>query len=100
MKPLFNLAKTGEKKTTNKDSVQFYKVVDNILYRYVVSPKETLQQIVVPKTLTKAVLFAAHDTLMSGHYSFTKTYHRAQGKFYWPGMRIDINTYCKSCDAC
>ena len=37
---------------------------------------------------------------MAGHLGITKTYAVVRQRFFWPGMFIDIQHYCKSCDDC
>lgn len=100
LKPFYKHAETGAKLKINDSAHQFFEMKDNILTRTFISKNDQLEQIVVPTTLIHKVCFAAHDTLLSGHYSSGKTFQRIHQRFFWPRMRKDIDDYCKSCDAC
>lgn len=41
-----------------------------------------------------------HDSLMGGHKGIVKTYLRIREKFYWPGMKSDIEMHIKKCHTC
>ncbi len=53
-------------------------------------------KIVIPKTLRKEVLQAAHFP----HFGIDKTLQIMQKKYYWTGMLADTENYVKSCDKC
>ena len=57
-------------------------------------------QIVVPKIYRSEILSLAHETPMSGHLGVNKTYHKILNHFYWPGLKTDVSTYCRSCHTC
>ena len=57
-------------------------------------------QIVVPKSYRQEILNLAHETPLSGHLGVNKTYHKILNHFYWPGLKSDVSTYCKSCHTC
>lgn len=61
---------------------------------------EPINQLVVPRELREQVMRVAHDSIMAGHLGIKKTTDRIQRQFFWPGMRGDINRYCRSCDVC
>lgn len=99
LKPSFELAKTKQTKTSGKSTYNF-ELEKGTLIRVFTRNKKTYRQIVVPQTLVPSVLFAAHDTLISGHCSLHKTFDRIRSRFFWPGMSVDTRNYCKSCDIC
>jgi hypothetical protein len=41
-----------------------------------------------------------HDHLHAGHFGFDKTLTRITERYYWPGMRADIERYVKACTTC
>lgn len=53
----------------------------------------------VPRCFVKEIMHLAHDSKLSGHFSFTKTLARLQG-FYWKNKLRDVENYCKGCLTC
>ncbi|XP_044163820.1 uncharacterized protein K02A2.6-like [Acropora millepora] len=53
-------------------------------------------RIVIPNTLRKRVLEAAHE----GHQGIVKTKSRLRTKVWWPKMDSDAERICKSCHGC
>ena len=62
--------------------------------------KDSIQQIILPKSLRAKVIGLAHDTVISGHLGITKTKNRILSHFYWPGITGDVSRYCQSCEIC
>ena len=52
----------------------------------------------VPKELTKMVLFEAHEVLT--HPGQLKMYMFIQCRYFWKNLRKDVNQYIKNCEAC
>jgi len=78
-----------------------FNLKDNVLQRTVKDHNdEEITQIVVPKVLRRNLLSLSHDTKMSGHLGYKKSYDRLRRCFYWPGMTKDVREYCKTCDVC
>ena len=97
-----DVQKCKEKYNSGKSNSAFVEI-DKILYRiYKPKNKQELEckQIVMPKVLRGRVLNFAHDSKMSGHLAFKRTYQRLAHHFYWRGMVSDIKRYCNSCDIC
>ena len=59
-----------------------------------------VNQVVVPKQLRGEVLWLAHEGPLAGHLGINKTQQRILQHFYWPGLRTDVVTFCKSCHVC
>ena len=59
-----------------------------------------VNQVVVPKQLRGEVLWLAHEGLLAGHLGINKTQQRILQHFYWPGLKTDVVTFCKSCLVC
>ena len=59
-------------------------------------------RICVPKNgyLRTKILQELHDTPISGHLGFEKTYDLLLRSFYWPKMDESVKRYIASCDAC
>lgn len=57
-------------------------------------------KIVVPKSNRSELIRKNHDEPLSGHLGVYKTYHRILSRYYWPGMKSDINKYVKRCRIC
>lgn len=75
-------------------------VVNNgMLYRIVrQSNHKVKQQLVLPKQFHSSVLKSLHDDI--GHLGFEKSYGLVRDRFYWPHMKPDVESYCKTCERC
>ena len=58
------------------------------------------EQLVVPRTYVSKVLFMAHSHLLGAHLGMDKTRDRVLNRFYWPGVKQDIEDYCRACPEC
>ena len=54
-------------------------------------------QIVVRKIYRSEILSLTYGTHISGHLGVNKTYHKILNHFYWPGLKVDVSNYCRSC---
>ena len=61
---------------------------------------EYSKQIMVPKTLRRKITKVAHDSIFGGHLRIKNTKDSVQTNFYWPGMQVDVTSFCRSCDVC
>ena len=61
---------------------------------------DVIQQVVLPKGYRSLVLETAHCTPMSGHLGIKSTYEKILRHFFWPGLREDVASFCKSCLIC
>lgn len=59
-------------------------------------------QFVVPDNLhvKDQLLQECHSSAAAGHMGTLKTYERVARRFWWPGMRADVTSYCKDCASC
>ena len=71
-----------------------------LLYRVDERGGETVQQLVVPRPYVSKVLFMAHTHLLGAHLGMDKTRERVVARFYWPGVRRDVERYCQECAEC
>ncbi|XP_037776712.1 uncharacterized protein LOC119573573 [Penaeus monodon] len=58
-----------------------------------------IHQVVVPFPYRQDVISLAHDT-NGGHLGVSKTYYKILRHFYWPKMKKDVSSYCKTCHYC
>ena len=61
---------------------------------------EMVQQLVIPKSLRKEILYSCHEDLFSGHSGLKKTYERLRSRFYWDNMYKDALEHVQSCLDC
>lgn len=54
----------------------------------------------VPKSQRATLLQENHDTPISGHLGYDKTYQRIASRYYWPKMAISIRRHVLTCDGC
>lgn len=59
-----------------------------------------VHQIVVPNVYRKDILHMAHDSPYAGHLGIQKTFDRILPYFFWPGLRRDVTSFCRSCHVC
>lgn len=59
-------------------------------------------KMVLPKSsiFVPLLLKEFHDSPISGHGGYLKTYKRISGEFFWEGMRLDIKKYVATCPLC
>ena len=89
-------------KTLNK-----YVLIEGVLYHLwqqsnsISHPRlQMVEQLVVPKSLRKEILYACHEDLFSGHGGIKKTYERLRNRFYWDNMYKDTVEHVQSCLDC
>lgn len=46
------------------------------------------------------ILNLAHDSSFAGHLGVNKIYNRILRHFFWPGLKSDVENYCRSCHVC
>ncbi|CAB4434111.1 unnamed protein product [Rhizophagus irregularis] len=80
----------------NINSERHYRIKDGLLYR--IENNKDLR--VIRKYEFEGLMYIAHDHELSEHFGIDATYERVKEKYYWKGMRRDIEIYVKSCDSC
>ena len=71
-----------------------------LLYRVVERDGAVTEQLVVPRTYVSKVLHMAHTHLLGAHLGMDKTRDRVLARFYWPGVKRDVERYCQTCPEC
>ena len=95
----FVLSEMNDKK--NKKFLSGYKIEDGILYRTIYSANnETKKLLCVPKNIRKRILEELHNTPLSGHVGFLKTYTKLRDRFYWNRMERSVRQYVRNCRSC
>ncbi|KAL2243822.1 UNVERIFIED_CONTAM: hypothetical protein Sindi_0500200 [Sesamum indicum] len=46
------------------------------------------------------IIKALHDSALGGHSGINGTYQRIKSLFYWPTLKIDVQTWVKECETC
>uniref|UniRef100_A0A8C5CA19 Gypsy retrotransposon integrase-like protein 1 n=1 Tax=Gadus morhua TaxID=8049 RepID=A0A8C5CA19_GADMO len=77
-----------------------YSTRGGLLYRVIQRGGEEVEQLIVPWTYASQVLYMAHSHLLGAHLGMDKTRDRVLGRFYWPGVKKDIEDYCRACPEC
>ena len=96
-----------EGKLKGHRSVEYY-LEHGVLCRKWVNPYterahvrgEVIRQVVLPLDYRKLILETAHDLPTSGHLGVNATYDRIVRSFFWPGMKRDVQQYCRTCFCC
>lgn len=92
-------------KKNNSDQPERFFLEDGILYR-MWKPRTnrvrqtSYRQLVVPASLRHEVMYACHEDVFAGHQGVEKTLSRIHQRFYWPGMKADIQYWVDSCLHC
>jgi hypothetical protein len=89
------------KKAMGRDKSGIWVIREDILYRVRrrKNRKEEVQ-LVVPEKRRAEVMQWEHDTKAAGHMGVFKTAERIAKKYWWPGMRNDIQRYVRECLVC
>lgn len=62
--------------------------------------QETHQQLCLPESLVPKMLYALRDAPSAGHLGVTKTIERVRKRFFWHGLREDVENHIKRCGPC
>ena len=72
------------------------KLVNDVLYKEVTSSyEEKTKAVVLPSEYILKALNLAHSSPTARHGGFRVTLNRAQKLAFWPGMKRDVEKYCK-----
>ena len=84
----------------HKEKLSHLYILDDngILKRIIRDNDEKREVTVVPKELTKVLLFEAHDIL--AHPGQLKMYLFLRRCYFWKNLRADVKAYMKQCSAC
>ena len=77
-----------------------YLLNDGILYRYCDNIDTENAQLVVPVADRDYIKKTYHNSPNAGHCGIDRTIARITPRYYWKGMRKDIETYVKNCIDC
>jgi hypothetical protein len=83
------------------DKIRF--VIENeILYREykIGSNGDAIRQLMIPEPLIDKVICYAHESLLSGHSSLTRTIDNLTQEFYFYSMHSRVKRWVQSCDLC
>ena len=97
-KEIYNRLRSGN--SNEDESIKHYKIINDILiYSVIIGDEE--ERVCLPKgEVRNKVLFDYHDSKVSGHMGFIRTYEIIHRYFYWPGMGKEIKNYVKRCTRC
>ena len=70
----------------------------DVLYRTITLQGQTAKQLVLPERMRKEVLQQLHD--QHGHQGAERMHAVIQSRFYWPGMKMEAEEYCRKCVVC
>ena len=94
----FDLVGSTAKKT--KSGSCLFEMRNGILVRVFETVENTFVQVLVPQDLRPKILSLGHDMPFSAHMGINRSLTRITSSFYWPGVTVDVKTFCKSCDTC
>ena len=57
-------------------------------------------QLVVPQNLVREVVYQNHDLIFASHPGQKRTFETICLRYWWPGMRENVNEYVRHCDGC
>ncbi|XP_060085241.1 uncharacterized protein LOC132564610 [Ylistrum balloti] len=80
----------------------FWSRWDGVLYRRFenVGGLSYEWQIVLPEVLRKSVLRELHNSETAGYLGIAKTFGKVRARYYWCGLRRDVEHWCRACDVC
>jgi transposase InsO family protein len=71
---------------------------NGVLYRHKVENGRDVLQLILPTCLKEQVLKCLHD--QAGHQATERTTNLVSGRYYWPGLRSDVEQKCQNCQRC
>ena len=77
---------------------EHFKLVRGVLYREVKDDDRIKRQLVLPAIYVNQVLRGLHDEI--GHPGRDRTISLVTDRFFWPGMRQDVENWVKECRRC
>lgn len=76
-----------------------YTMNDGVLYCYNNDDSEDAQ-LVIPSEERPTILNYYHNDETAGHYGIERTMRKITGRYYWPGIRKDIEKHVRECMEC
>ena len=77
---------------------------NDLLYRKFSSPNveqgKIFEQLIVPEQYRELVMQLAHESILTGHLSVTRSVHKVLSEYYWPGIYRDVKRFVQSCEVC
>ncbi len=73
---------------------------DKVLCRYWPHKPVLAEQFVLPEKLVSQVLSLIHDIPLAGQTGREKTLAAARRKYYWPTLRVDVESHVARCLSC
>ena len=71
-----------------------YRVMDEVIYL------RDMIFLTGDSQLKEKILRASHDSALSGHQGFTKTYRAIRERFSWRGLKEDVLRHVRECEVC
>ncbi|KZR98129.1 Uncharacterized protein APZ42_006593, partial [Daphnia magna] len=67
-----------------------FRLRDGMLCRAQEREDGLLLRLCIPQSFREEVMRACHHDITAGHLGLTRTLHKVQARYYWPGMGNDI----------
>jgi hypothetical protein len=81
---------------TDEETFKDYEIIEGILYKI----KDGRKLQVVRRFEIEGVMYMMHDHALSAHFGINATYERIKERYYWKGIKNDVETYVKTCNQC
>ena len=77
-------------------------LIDNgvLKRKYIDTNGTSCIQLIAPRAIREEILQEIHAGELGGHLGEDKTHSKIKQRFYWPGMRKDVERWCHTCEAC
>ncbi|GBC33666.2 putative integrase core domain protein [Rhizophagus irregularis DAOM 181602=DAOM 197198] len=80
----------------NINEEQRYEIIGGSIYKI----KDGKRLKIIRRHEFEGLMYIAHDHELAGHFGIDATYNRIKDRYYWKGMRKDVEAYVKSCNSC
>jgi hypothetical protein len=77
-----------------------FKLKDGCLFRTNTSRNGLQDLLVIPKNHRTEILYSNHNEPLAGHLGFAKCFKKISQRYYWDGLRRDVEKYIKGCPDC
>lgn len=84
----------------NQENSASFEVISGILYKRNFSRRGDTHLLVLPQSLRREALNAAHTDREGGHMGIAKTFGKISQRYYWPRAYADSERFVKTCSEC
>jgi len=75
-------------------------MIEDLLYHISQVHGEFYEVLTVPQSMHNTMLRSVHDDVLGGHVGQSKVYEKLRERYWWSGMKADVDAWVKKCQVC